>query len=291
MKNKIIKLFKTLKNGSFKDSYPLLGERYGIGLIERTICINWFNPFATLWLNIRSFPFKQAIRFPIWCYGRPKFYGLTGKMIVEGKVTSGMIRFNQVMDEAPSNMGIQTELLNKGLIIFRGKGLIGTGNKIVVGHKATLDIGGHFKITDMCNIGCYKKIIIGEQTWIVHRCQVLDTNYHFVANIVKGIVPHYSRPINIGIGCWICNSSTVSGGAVLPNHTIVASNSLVGKDFSDIPENSMIGGIPAKLIATGFRRVYNSNLESEIIKFYKTNPNGTYNLPESIVIDEITRIV
>ena len=49
----------------------------------------------------------------------------------------------------------------------------------------------------------------------------------------------------------------------MPDFTIVASNSLVGKDYSDIPESSMIGGIPAKLIATGFRKVENSKIECQ----------------------------
>lgn len=287
MFNKIIRLFK---EKSFKELYPLLDEQYGLGLFERLLCINWFNPFATLWLNLRSFPLNQAIKFPIWCYGRPKFYCLSGQMIVEGKVWSGMIRFNQVKDEAPSNMMTHSELLNKGRIIFRGQGLIGTGNKIVVGHNAVLDIGANFKITDLCNVGCYRSIIIGEQTRIVHRCQVFDTNYHYVANFNRRIVPQYTQPIHIGKGCWICNTSTINGGARLPNYTIVASNSLVNKDYSDIPESSILGGIPAKFIATGFRKIEDSRVERKIDLYYKKKPEGVFIIPEHITLDEYSYV-
>ena len=283
MISKIKRLWSTY---SIKELWLLFDRKYGFSFWERLLCCNWFNPFATLWLNLRSFPLKQAIRFPIWCYGRPKFYGLSGLMIIEGKVWSGMIRFNQVKYTAPSNMSVQTEILNHGTIIFRGQGLIGTGNKIVVECNAVLDIGRNFKITDMCNVGCFRKISIGEQSRIVHRCQVFDSNYHYVANFGRGVVPQYIRPVHIGKGCWICNSSTITGGTVLPNYTIGASNSLVGKDFSDIPESSMIGGIPAKFIATDFRKIENSKIELEITRYYQATPNGMFSIPDTAIPDE-----
>lgn len=266
--------------------YPLkkivvyLDFRYGFGLIERLIACNWFNPLLTIWLNFRSFPLSQACFFPVSVYGRPKVYGLSGRMKIIGKVTFGMVKFNQTKPAAPSNMGVQSEIFNNGLIIFRGKGLIGTGNKIFVASGKTLDIGANFKITDMCNIGCFSGITIGEQSWIVHRCQILDANYHYVANFTKGVVPKWSSPIYIGKGCWICNTSTVSGGTVLPNFTIVASNSLVNKDYSHIPESSIIGGIPAKFIATGFRKVEHVDVEQCITHYYKEHSAGMFQIPE-----------
>lgn len=282
----IRKIKKSLEHYSLRDLINRLDIRYGLGRLECCCSTNWFNPFATLWLNLRSFPFKQAIAFPIWCYGRPRFYGLSGRMLIKGKVTSGMIRFNQVKYSAPSNMSLQSEIQNIGLIIFRGKGFIGTGCKIVVGFNAVLDIGKNFKITDMCNIGCLRKIHIGEQSRIVHRCQVFDSNYHYVANFSRKIVSNYIRTIHIGKDCWICNSSTITGGTVLPDYTIVGSNSLINKDFSDLPQNSMIGGIPAKLITTGVRRVNNNRIEKELSHFFKTHPDDMFPIPEHATPDE-----
>jgi len=276
----IEKIERVIKRYSFKELLILLDIRYGFGRLERLLFGNWFNPFATLWLNLRSFPIRQALKLPVWCYGRPRFYGLSGKMRIEGKVFSGMIRFNQVKYGAPSNMSVQSEIFNQGLIIFRGQGLIGTGTKIVVGYNAVLDIGKNFKITDMCNVGCFREIRIGEQSWIVHRCQVFDSNYHYVANFARRVVPNHIHPIHIGKGCWVCNSSTITGGTILPDYTIVGSNSLVNKDFSNIPESSMIGGIPAKLLTTGFRKVEDSRIESEIAHFYKNHPDNMFSIPE-----------
>ena len=111
-----------------------------------------------------------------------------------------------------------------------------------------------------------------------------------MANFSIGIIPKWVKPIIIGKGCWICNTSTISGGTILPDFTIVASNSLVGKDMSAIPESSMIGGVPAKLIATGFRRVENRKIEEMIWQYYREHPEGMFVIPAEITPKIVSEI-
>lgn len=246
---------------------------------------NWFNPFATLYFNLVFFPFKQAIKFPMFVYGTPKLYCQMGNMVCEGMCHTGMIRFNSTIPFSPqaalgdSQIGIS----ENGKIVFRGPCIIGTGNRILVGESGTLDLGKFTKIMSFCNITAYSRVVLGAYSWVVHRCQVLDTNFHFIANFNKGIIPDIMRPISIGEYCWICNSTTVSGGAVIPNKTIVASNSLVNKNMSDIPEESIIGGIPAKLIASGFRRVESHKLVGDLWMHYVVEGNEkNFKMPEMV---------
>ena len=280
------KLKDKIKNRPFKELMAIFDEKFGIGRLEMLLAVNWFNPLATIWLNFRSLPLSQAIKLPIWCYGRPRFYGLSGNMIIEGKVSSGMIRINRVLTGAPSNMNVQTEILNNGLIIFKGELHIGTGNKIVVGRNAKLQIGANSKIADMCNIGCFEKITFNDMTRIAHRCQIFDSNYHFIVNQEQSTIPSYKRPIVIGVGCWVCNSSSIYGGAILPDYTIVTSNSLVNKDFSQISNGCMIGGVPAKFIKKSVRRVYNIEIVKEIELFYQNHPTETYKIIRNNDIEE-----
>lgn len=254
-------------------------RRYGLGAWERIFASNWFNPFYTFYLNFRSFPYKQALRLPFFVYGFPRFYCLSGRMEIEGKLTTGMLKFNKTMPGGPSNMALQSEINNQGLIVFKGKGLIGTGNKIFVAPDGRLELGKHFKITDGCNIGCFTIIQVGEQSRITHRCQLLDSNYHYVADFEKRTVPYHSRPIRIGKGCWICHSSTVAGGSVLPDFTIVASHSLINRDYSVIPPSSLLGGSPAKLLRTGWRKIENSIIEKRVLDYYMHHPDGLYRIP------------
>lgn len=264
------------KGYSPKQIIRILDRRYGLARLESLLAVNWLNPIATLWLNFRSFPFSQAIKLPIYVYGRPRFYSLCGSMRIIGKVKSGMIKFNHCQIGAPNNLSLNSEICNQGDIIFYGPGLIGTGNKINVEGK--LSIGANFKITDMCNVGCYSKIEIGDQSWIVHRCQITDSDYHYIANFNDNTVKNSVQPIKIGKSCWIANSTTIVGGAIIPDYTLVCSNSLINKDYSHIPKNSLLGGIPAKLIATGYRRIDNSNINERVFKFYRSNPEKLYKL-------------
>lgn len=286
----IHKLMISFRRHTISEWIRLFDIKIGLGALETLFASNWFNPLSTIYLNFRSFSFTQAIKMPVFVYGRPRIYCLSGKMIIKKKITPGMIRFNQTKPGAPSNMALQSEINNRGTICFHGKGLIGTGNKIYVDFGKTLDLGAYFKITDMCNIGCFAGISIGAQSWITHRCQILDSNYHFVANFTHGIVPLYEKPITIGKGCWICNSSTITGGTIIPDFTIVASNSLVGKDFSNLPTSSLLGGIPAKHITDGVRRVENGTIIESLFDFYKKNPNNLFKIPQEATPDLYSQI-
>ena len=263
-----------------------IGKRINnlLGKWENFFSNNWFNPFATLYINLRSFPRNQALKFPIYVYGKPRFCSLKGKMHIDGKIKSGMIKVNKSLNGVPSNCTLRTEIINDGLITFHGSGFIGTGNRIRVHNNAHLELGFAFKISDMINIGCYAKIKIGNSTRIAHRCQILDTNYHYLVNLNNKTVPPIDKPICIGNYCWIGNNATIMNGAVIPDYTIVTSNSLVNKNFSSIPSFSLIGGIPAKLISSGFRRIENQSKIQEITNHYK-NSSDFYVIPDGIDLE------
>lgn len=182
-------MLSKLKTKSHVEILKALISLFSLSNIETFWSSNWFNPFVCLWLNFRCLPLKQALRLPIFVYGRPRIYGLSGNIFIKGKVNVGMIKFNVNRPGAPSLQSVQSELVNHGTIVFHGYGEIGTGNKLYVGKGALLEIGNNFKITDFVNIGCLKNIFIGEQSWIVHRCQIFDSNYHFIANFEKRIIP------------------------------------------------------------------------------------------------------
>lgn len=258
-----------------------LGKLY-VAMFERLPYINWFNPLATLYINFRSFPLKQAWRLPVFVYGWPRLFSLFGTMECVGKCKPAMIKFNQTNYGMPNNPLTSSAINNWGKIIFHGKCEIFTSNKINVGRGAVLELGG-IKIMCECNITAHQSVRIGNYTWITHRCQVMDSNFHFVANFTNGRIPKYTRPIIIGDYCWICNTSTIAAGSILPDKTIVASNSLVNKDMSNVPEESIIGGIPAKLISTGYRRVCSRKLELTMYKFFTDNPDyNYYPLPNNV---------
>lgn len=244
---------------------------------------HWLNPLYTVYFNFIFFPFRQAIHLPVFIYGWPRLYSQYGNMQCVGICKRGMVRINLTLPNAPQAAVGNTQLNIWGNVIFRGRCKIGTGCNLLVNEEGTLDIGDDVRIMTFVNITVYSKVRIGKHSRIVHRSQIMDSNYHCIADFTRNIVKNRTHPITIGDYCWICNSTTVSGGAVIPDKTIVASNSLVGKDMTSIPEESIIGGAPAKLIVTGFRRVENERLNNEIERFFRDNRNANYyTLPEGI---------
>lgn len=274
MLQKLKNLWRKAKNNPSK-----VDELFGLGRLEKLYCCNWFNPFLTLWLNFRSLPVKQAWRLPIYVFGRPKLTCLSGKMVIEGRVTTGMVKYNAFYPAAPMSTKQQSALGNTGKITFTGPCIICSGTKIyVAGH---LTLSEKCRICEMVTIGCFTSVTIGTGTQITHRCQVYDTHYHSIAYLNEGTIPDIDRPVTIGKYCWVCNTSTINPGTILPDHTIVASNSVVNKDFSSLEPYSLIGGIPAKFLKQGLIRVWDDDITAGITEFYRQHPDEMYRFDPS----------
>lgn len=277
----IDKVKELIKSGQWSLLFKEIDAYAGIGALEMLLSSNWFNPLLTLWINLRSMPFTKAIRFPIFVYGRPKLYSTTGKVEIKDNLKIGMIKFNQSNAYRPGNSTLKSEFFNRGLIVFNGPCTIGTGNKIAVYKEGVFEIGKHSLISEMCIISCFKNIKIGNYFRVAHRSQIMDSGFHYVANFNTGKIPNHTKPITIGDYCWVANTCSLMGGTVLPNHTIVASNSVVNKSYGDIKERSFIAGAPAKVKAENLYRVYNPMINTLLYEFFQENPpTQVYTQPE-----------
>ena len=250
--------------------------------VERGLFMNWLNPFATIYFNLRLLPLKDAVRLPIFVYGRPRVLSLYGHASVGGG-RFGIVKLNRSrhVAGAPANMGGKSEFNIWGLVVFKGTCQIGTGCKICVGENGKLEFGDEAKIMSQCHITAYKSVEIGNNMLMAHASQIFDTSYHYVLDREKNIVKSIASHVKIGDNCWICNSSTIMGQITIPSNTIVASHSLVIKDMNTIPEYSVVAGHPAKMVASGRERVYSPKLETEINSFFSSHPDAEYMIIET----------
>lgn len=138
----------------------------------------------------------------------------------------------------------------------------------------------------MVNVGCMRSIKIGDGSRITQKCQIMDSNYHFIVNTLRMESMDRTQPIEIGKCCWIGNSSTITGGARIPDNTIVGSHSLVNHSTNNVPSESIIGGVPAKLIRTGYRRIYNLDIHSMVSRHFNEGNTDPYKMPENITPDD-----
>lgn len=237
--------------------------------------INHVNQLLTLWVNLKWFPFKTAIKLPVYVYGSPRIAG-SGKVILEAEPRKGMIAINFAAPWAPANMMVPAQFLNAGTVIFKGGAKICTGTKTAVHSGATLVWGDNAKLYNNSIIGCMNRIELGKNVLTAHWIQIFDTNYHYIMNTETGEIHNNRFTVKIGDGSWIANSVTICGDVTLPMGTIVSSNSLVNRTIKDQPPFSLIGGTPAKLLRTHMRRIYNEDTELKLTSFFAQNPGATY---------------
>ncbi len=223
------------------------------------------SPFKTIIINFKLLPFKQAIRMPILIYGNAVFRSLKGKIILKGKkIYPGMISIG-AYNWHPGQFTPVTLTIDGTIYIEEYCG-IGMGTYILVAEGATLKIGPHTIIGSNNKIMCFDSITFGKNCRIPWETQFTDTSFHYVEK--DNVIPPLTKPIILGDYCWIGNRTTISKGTILPNYSIVASNSVVNKDFSDCGECCFYVGSPAKLKGTNMKRVFDLQKEKELDKKY-----------------------
>lgn len=106
------------------------------------------------------------------------------------------------------------------------------GNNVGIGEFAYLGGAGGLEIGDHCIVGqylsCHPENHVHDQLAIPIRLQTVTR---------KGI--------KIGKNCWIGSKVTILDGVEIGDGCIIAAGAVVNKSF---PANSIIGGVPAKLI-------------------------------------------
>lgn len=137
--------------------------------------------------------------------------------------------------------------IKKGSCIrIKGKNRIGGGSEILVTSDSELVFGKDFYLSFNSTIYCHKKIEFGNDCTIGWNVLIMDSDWHQTFDTTTKNYHQTPLPIKIGNHCWICNDVQIQKGTEIPDNVIVASKSLCNKKY-DIPQYSLIAGIPAKL--------------------------------------------
>ena len=164
----------------------------------------------------------------------------------------------------------------RGTLVFQGECLFSVDTTVLVLDSAELNIGKFVGVGNGVKIKAYTSVFIGNCTRLAVECQVFDTNFHYVINKKTGEIFNNTAPIHIGAKCWIGNRSSVMKGTNLPDGCIVASNSLLNKDYvaRGVEPNSVLAGLPAKKVGESSARIFSLKREQQLQTFFKQHPDA-----------------
>ena len=172
--------------------------------------------WKTVYFNLHYFPWKTALRLPVFIYKRSELYKMKGRIVINAPVKTGMMKLG------PHGLGTQDMLFERtmwevaGTLVINGNACIGRGSKISIGENATLTLG--------------------DLSWDI---LMMDTDFHNVLDL-QGKKINAPKPITIGNHVWIGCRNTVLKGTTIADNCIVSANSTITRSF-DKP-NCIVGG-------------------------------------------------
>ncbi len=235
-----------------------------IGRFKHFCSINWYQ---TLKINFKAFTFKDAVLLPIIVYRGFVITEFKGKIKLTIKPKIGLIGFGQSYEIFRRKRNCGEAIIN-GLLEVNGKIQFGLDTKLYIKKDAILKLGHINSFASRTEIICFKNISIGNWVQFGNDCLITDTNFHELKDLSTDNKLPMNKDITIGSYNFIGARSTVKGNTVTPNNCLVATNTLLNKNYSSLVENIILGGIPAKLVKENIVRDWET--EKKNLEIYLT---------------------
>src|SRR4051812_20181658 len=122
---------------------------------------------------------------------------------------------------------------------------IGHGTKIRA-HEGEVRIGAKSVIGQECTISSFRHVSIGRECIVADRVMLIDFD-HGVVEVERPIREQgiYKRDVSVGNNVWVGYGACFLRGVTVGDNAIVGTSSVVTKD---VPDNAVVGGVPAKLL-------------------------------------------
>ncbi len=220
--------------------------------------VNWYK---TIYFNLKKFPIKIALKFPVYFYGKVKFTSLKGGIYIKAPIKRGMIGFGQAYEMKKKAKGI-SEFYLGGTLVFKGHVQFGKDCFIYIGKNAYSEFGNMASLGSDGKLICTYEIVLGNYARLGSESQLIDTTFHQLINTLNNEKYPMTNPISIGDFNYIGNRVSIMAKTVTPNYCTIASNSVTNKDYKFYGENVLIGGIPCRLIKENISRDWKGEQET-----------------------------
>ena len=226
----------------------------------------------TIYFNFHYLPFKQAMKLPIIFMSGIRLDEIKGSVEFSCLPKTGMVRIGSGHNSLYLQKNYQCVWANYGgKVIFGEKVYLSKGVAIEVGQHGNLIFGDNVIFGVLSRIACYKEVQIGQNSRFSWEIIVTDTDFHHTINATTGDKSVMCKTVRIGKNNWIGIRSFIMKGTQTPDYCTVSGYSVLNKKY-DLPNYSIIGGIPAKLLKEGWYRDLNSHVNDlEQAKINKSN--------------------
>jgi acetyltransferase-like isoleucine patch superfamily enzyme len=141
--------------------------------------------------------------------------------------------------------GVKFEI-GKGATVRLGRwSWIGHGCKIRV-HEGELELGAKSVLGQECTVSAFQHVAIGRECIVADRVMLIDFD-HGMVEVERPIREQgiYKRDVNVGHNVWIGYGACLLRGVTVGDNAVIGTSSVV---TCDVPENAVVGGIPARVI-------------------------------------------
>ena len=126
------------------------------------------------------------------------------------------------------------------------------GTYTVNGHEPQLKLGDNVSLGEYSHITCANKVTIGDGVLTGRFVLITDNSHGNNTTATADIAPlardiQSNGPVCIGENVWIGDKVTILPNVTIGKGCIIAANAVVTKD---VPEYSVVAGVPAKVIKT-----------------------------------------
>lgn len=194
------------------------------------------NLLKTLYFNLKYVESVDKISYNVILYNNVHYeISSSGKIIInKGNLEIGKSWGRKAVFPTSFKLGENSK------IIVDGNFKIHEGASIGINDGASLTLGSGY-INNGCRLTCFENIQIGKNVVIGSGVTIRDSDSHIIKE--NGFIK--TKPIIIGDHIWIGLNTVILKGVKIGNGAVIAAGAIVTED---VPENTLVGGIPAKII-------------------------------------------
>lgn len=240
----------------------------------------YLNIIKTLYINLRYLSLGEALKCPIYVYSGVRLCRNTGRIVFNKGIRRGMLKIGLPNYGAPRKIA-KTVLNNEGLIVVSGRNVkVANGAELNILPSGTLKLGSDVFIGECVRVVCANYIELNSNVRIAYESQVIDSNFHYIFDEEKCIIPNCCGSIEIASNNWIGNRSNINKGTKTAPNQIFSAGSLLNKDYTHFGEGCVFVGTPARLLRNGLYRIFDIKFERKVRNYYASH-DKVYMLDEN----------